>query len=144
MNTLNKTCGIFIFNPDNTVLICHVTNSDSNTWSIPKGRPDSLNELSIDTAVRELYEETGLGLDKKNLISIGSSFYKSGREFVGFVYKSKDIINISSLNCSSMFEKNGIFFPEVDEFIFMKPVDIINKKLIHDTQIHCLSMYMNL
>lgn len=144
MNTLNKTCGIFIFNPDNTVLICHVTNSDSNTWSIPKGRPDSLNELSIDTAIRELYEETGLEIDKEKLISIGSTFYKSGREFVGFVYKSKNTIDSATLNCLSMFEKNNEFFPEVDAFIFMKPVDIINKKLIHDTQIHCLSAYLNL
>lgn len=63
------TCGIFLFDVEENILICRVTYS-KNLWSIPKGLVDE-NETFIDTALRELKEETSIILNNPQLKFIG-------------------------------------------------------------------------
>lgn len=140
---MNRTCGVFVFNPDKTLLICHVTNSDEQTWSIPKGRPN-VGEQSIDAAVRELWEETGLSVDAADLAPAGTAFYKSGRELVAYTYHSKNTIDPAALKCASVVTKNDVSFPEVDAFRFVDPAEVIKSGLVHHTQQSLISRISNI
>jgi 8-oxo-dGTP pyrophosphatase MutT (NUDIX family) len=57
-----KVYGCIIINNDGEVLLVH--GRLSNKWSFPKGHCKR-GETDLETATRELYEETGLTLDEK-------------------------------------------------------------------------------
>lgn len=70
---LHNTAGIVLFNKkfDKVLLVC---NAGGYIWGFPKGNREK-NETLQETAVRELYEETGIKITSKNLIK--SIKYKS-------------------------------------------------------------------
>jgi predicted NUDIX family NTP pyrophosphohydrolase len=136
----NKTCGVFVFNPDGRMLICHVTNADKFTWSIPKGRIDG-NERPVESAIRELREETGIIAEEADLKEIGRSSYKSGRELIAFSYYPKYPIDPATLKCESMVEKENVeAFPEIDGYAFIN-VDLAHT-YVHGTQQKVLTAYL--
>ena len=120
------TCGIFLINQDEKILVCHPTNSHWNSWGIPKGLPDP-GEDTKTAAIRELLEETSIELHKvldpdRDLFYLGTSDYKNRKKILvaywGFV---KDTIPIETLICSSMVTNKGNEelqpeFPEVDKY----------------------------
>lgn len=136
----DRTCGVFVSNPDGNILICHVTNSDQNTWSIPKGRPDSSKEEPEVTAARELFEETGLQIPTEKLFKMGTAVYKSGRKLFAYGFKSKTIIDVGQLRCASMVNNEECAFPEVDDYKFLSPIEAMN--YIHPTQQKVLTKYL--
>ena len=130
------TCGIFLFNKDNKLLICHVTNS-KNQWSIPKGLVDN-DEDYIDAAIRELREETSIVLENPQLEFIGDFKYKKTSKILkAFLYKIDYFINKDNLVCESMVNLYGKYFPEVDKHKWVSIEEAIN--VIHLTQISALS-----
>lgn len=58
---MEKSCGIVLFNSDEVLLIQHPTGSNNipGHWDFPKGHIEK-NETEIETASRELFEETGI------------------------------------------------------------------------------------
>jgi 8-oxo-dGTP pyrophosphatase MutT (NUDIX family) len=130
---MEKTCGVFVFDPSGRVLICHVTNAADNVWSIPKGRADR-GEAPIDAAVRELREETGLRVRPDDLFEMGCAKYKNGRVLEAFGYRATSHIDAKLLRCESMVDDENGGFPEVDRYAFEEPYDILNKELVHKTQ----------
>ena len=58
---MEKSCGIVLFNSDEFLLIQHPTksNGDEGHWDFPKGHVEG-NETELETAKRELLEETGI------------------------------------------------------------------------------------
>ena len=58
---MEKSCGIVLFNSDEFLLIQHPTksNGDDGHWDFPKGHVEG-NETELETAKRELIEETGI------------------------------------------------------------------------------------
>ena len=74
-------------------------------WSIPKGIHDDNDIDLFQTAVRELYEETGLKLKRTNLTYIGNFYYTSMKDFALFSYKEKNmkVIDIDKMRCSSYY-----------------------------------------
>lgn len=129
------TCGIFLFDGEDNILICRVTNS-KNLWSIPKGLVDE-NETFIDTALRELKEETSIILNNPQLKFIGDFKYlKSNKMLKAFYLKIDEKIDENSLHCSSMVNLKGRIFPEVDQFKWVNLEEA--KKLIHKTQVDAL------
>ena len=58
---MEKSCGIVLFNSDEFLLIQHPTksNGDEGHWDFPKGHVEG-NETELETAKRELVEETGI------------------------------------------------------------------------------------
>ena len=58
---MDKSCGIVLFNSDEFLLIQHPTksNGDEGHWDFPKGHVEG-SETELETAKRELIEETGI------------------------------------------------------------------------------------
>lgn len=53
---------------DNKILLCHPTNAPwYNSYSIPKGKVDSIDKDLIATAIRETYEEVGISIDRNQI-----------------------------------------------------------------------------
>ena len=137
---MTYTCGIFIVDALDRVLICHITNQkmEGRTWSIPKGLPDE-GESWVDAACRETMEETGIEIKPENILPLGESPYYSKSmstnktliPFLGWVDKSGDEIECV---CHSMFEnKQGDFQPEVDAFRWVDFDTALD--MIHDSQV---------
>ncbi|MEJ0056597.1 MAG: NUDIX domain-containing protein [Bacteroidota bacterium] len=58
------TCGVFLYSSAMVkLLVCHATNSRWTQWSIPKGLSSEGEDL-LKAAGRELFEETGIALEK--------------------------------------------------------------------------------
>ena len=58
---MEKSCGIVLFSSDEFLLIQHSTkpNGDEGHWDFPKGHVEG-SETELETAKRELIEETGI------------------------------------------------------------------------------------
>ena len=83
---MEKSCGVVLFNSDKFLLLKHI-NEDSRVdghWDFPKGHVE-LGEEEIDTALRELKEET-----KIEDVDIIPSF----KQFINYNI-SKDTLSVS-------------------------------------------------
>lgn len=132
------TCGFFIINSDDKMLIVHPTNSSHTTWSIPKGRLDK-GETEIEAAYREVKEETNIDLKKYvgRVIPLGKKKYKHGRKILsGFVFEYDGQIK-DQLKCQSFVSER---FPEVDGYKWVTFTKAF--ELIHHTQQELLQKYI--
>lgn len=84
-----------------------------NGFDLPKGHAH-YNELLVDAARREVYEETGIVID--NLMQISDKLAYRGDKLVFFVSFVDVIPPISSLICKSTFEWKGRDIPEFVKF----------------------------
>ena len=59
---MEKSCGIVLFHSDDFLIIQHSAKSNGSEghWDFPKGHIED-NETELETASRELQEETGIG-----------------------------------------------------------------------------------
>lgn len=85
---INFSGGI-LANQDGKVLL--QLRGDKKTWAIPGGAME-LGESSLDTAVREFYEETGIEVQVKRLLNVYTNFdevYPNGDQVqtVVFIYE---------------------------------------------------------
>ena len=131
------TCGIIIENAEGQILICHPTNSPKNSWSIPKGLNEDLEDF-WETAKRELFEETSIDLDQCDytMEELPRLFiYKNKRKCLkAFWVKLNDNkIDQVKLECKSLVDND---FPEVDKFMWTSPEEAL--KLMHQTQIEAI------
>jgi 8-oxo-dGTP pyrophosphatase MutT (NUDIX family) len=124
------SCG-FLIESDNKVLLCHATNGFNKPsvkgfrYGIPKGQIDG-SEYFLETAIRELKEETDLDLlDLSKSIKVSSNYasvrYKSGKKTLK-VFKVLDAhgeLLKFPFKCNTYFEHRGQSLPEVDSFIWM-------------------------
>jgi putative (di)nucleoside polyphosphate hydrolase len=62
------SCGTLIASRTGQLLLCHVTGTDH--WDIPKGMQDP-GETTLEAAMRELSEETGLCFDPLLFVDLG-------------------------------------------------------------------------
>lgn len=127
MKKMITTCGVIVTDGVQ-MLICHPTHG--RTWDLPKGRKDP-NELDIDTAVRELREETGIEADANQLVYLGEYDYKKNKQLILFRLNVKEMPDPALLICTSMFEMHGKQFPEMDVFV-VTTKDIAMEKVNSD------------
>lgn len=86
-------------------------------YEIPKGLTDPTDKSTLETAIREVQEETGLDISNKKLITIGQFDYNDEKDI--FVYLLITTLpKISSLNCTSWSKTIQDF--EIDEFKYVK------------------------
>ncbi len=117
------SCGVLIRNNNDEFLICRVTDSNKYSgvyqWSLPKGKKED-NETNEQTAIRELYEETGIILKVEDLIYI-NKYINKYKDIIVFTTKKSVSININNLSCFTKFYSK--FFDdyrlEVDKYIFI-------------------------
>jgi len=124
-----KTCGLYIINKDDKLLICHPTHHAPNFFSIPKGKLED-GESFLEAAIRETYEETNIDLNL-DIVEIfhylGMDTYRSKKKIlVSFVLFEKEFgslipFNLSDveLKCESMVDSPRPF-PENDEFRWVR------------------------
>jgi 8-oxo-dGTP pyrophosphatase MutT (NUDIX family) len=142
---MKTTCGIFLLNKKNEILVEHPTNHDPNFWSIPKGNADP-GEKYLDAALREFKEETDLDLKKLENCSYIKEYdlikYKSGKkQLKAYLYKFDGYLYGYPFKCESMVTYlNGKVlknpFPECDDFKWVT----IDKamEIVHETQVEIL------
>lgn len=64
------TCGTYLYSClTKKMLVCHPTHSRWNNWSIPKGVIEPGEEV-YEVWYRELLEETGIDINKVNILSL--------------------------------------------------------------------------
>lgn len=135
---MKTTCGVFLI-CNKKLLIGHVTNTQ-NDWSIPKGLMDP-GETELQSALRELKEETNIDASSINVIEIDSIYetyhHKKKRlcAFLAFTDNEHDAI------CYSMVKSVEIPFPEIDCFKWVNYDEALEK--IHPTQKIILKYYID-
>ncbi len=114
---ISITCGIFLIDSLERILLVHPTNGRWNQWSIPKGLME-IGETFLESACREFLEETGLNIKELGypFTCIGEAYYTSKKKkLIAFVCKIDKEIEFE-FNCKSMVEENvDIPFPENDK-----------------------------
>lgn len=115
------SCGIYLFNMYNKFLVEHPTNHKPNVWSIPKGRMDAGEVDYFEVAKRELLEETGIDLNKFNILKIKEfdlvRYRETNKYLKSFFVKVNSDFSDVILDCESMVYRNGVpSFKEVDDY----------------------------
>lgn len=107
------SCGVVITNGDELVL-GHVTRG--KWWDLPKGGMNS-GESFLQTAVRELQEETGLVVQESDLAPLGVYTYKPKKDLVLYLWRVDTMPDPQTLVCRSTFkDSKGRDVKELDKF----------------------------
>lgn len=110
------SCGTLIVNRQGQLLLCHVTNTSH--WDIPKGMQDN-GESALQTAMREMREETGLVFDADLFAELGCFDYRPDKRLHLFrLFAPEGFASLDHLTCESHFphHRTGRPIPEVDAF----------------------------
>ena len=106
------TCGVVVSDRER-VLLGHATRSPR--WDIPKGMTEP-GERLIETALRELREETGLAATAEALIDLGVHRYLPRKDLALFAWLPATLPDPATLACTSYFSLGGHSLPEFDRF----------------------------
>lgn len=107
------SCGILIVDANKNILMLHATGQ--SFWDLPKGTQDE-GESTIETAVREVEEETGIKVDPSKCIELGWYEYNKFKDLFLFLLPVNEV-DLSQLKCDSYFiNGNGEELPEADAF----------------------------
>ena len=91
--------GLFIVRKDNKVLICHPTNHPADFYSIPKGKVED-DEIFLEAAIRETYEETNLDLSETTdftIYPLTSVNYKIIRDMPDIIVMDVSFISLREI-----------------------------------------------
>jgi predicted NUDIX family NTP pyrophosphohydrolase len=118
------TCGSFVLNNKNEVLLCHPTGHPHWEWTVPKGMPN-MGEGFYEAAVRELKEEAGFNIElfSNRHYELGSEPYTYKKKIIwGFAFILDGNITTATMSCDSFFyhERYQVCFPEVDYHRWVK------------------------
>lgn len=138
------SAGLFIVRKDKKLLICHPTNHPKNFFSIPKGKVEK-DEIFLEAAFRETYEETNLDLNGSTdftIYPLSSVNYKHKKKilypFLVLENKnSKFDWDSVEFKCNSNVPEAIGGFPEMDGWVFVTIKE--SRELLHYTQVKCLS-----
>jgi putative (di)nucleoside polyphosphate hydrolase len=113
---LDVSCGTLVIDAAGRLLLGHVTHTAK--WDIPKGMQDP-GESTLEAAVRELYEETGLVFEPARFTELGRFPYR--REKALHLYRldvGTTLASLDGLACHSFFPHRvtGKPTPEMDGY----------------------------
>lgn len=114
------SCGVILVNEKREILMFHATNQKH--WDIPKGTKNP-GETEIETALRELREETGLILEESQLEDISYHEYNNYKDLWLFIAKMPHV-SLLTLKCSSTYLLKGKRVPEADDYAMVPYKDI--------------------
>lgn len=82
----------FLIQSEGKYLLVHATGAKDNKWGIPKGKQEE-GESLMDTAIREVFEETGIDLRKEGIQLEDKPFfdYDIGKNKTVYVFKAYDL-----------------------------------------------------
>lgn len=113
--TKPTSCGVIITN-GTTILLGHSTGNKH--WDIPKGSMDK-GETVIETALRELTEETSIVLTADDITDLGHYEYTPRKDLHLFLYQTDDLPPIHTVICTSMCRRGKRTIPELDFFKYV-------------------------
>ena len=128
---MKKGGGFVLRSKSNKILIGRPYGTE-DFWSLPKGECDK-KETTLKAAIREVKEETGFKLPKKEYPEIGKSQYVHNRKEITF-YTARDLKEFKPV-CKSMIPGSNL--PEIEEFKWVSPLEA--RKLLHYSQKHLIS-----
>jgi len=115
------SCGVIL--TDGEVLLSIIPWGKRTQRDLPKGRMDS-GEHPIETALREVQEETGLLLEADDLIDLGSFDYTEFKELHLFLCYKEHLPETRTLSCESYFRNEfGKDVPEAVGFEYLPFTD---------------------
>lgn len=125
------SCGFVILNRKNPeqILACQAYGRKFNVGNcdIPKGHVEGI-ETHLQTAIRELKEETGFVLKDEKIHDCGLFQYLHTKDL--HVYLVEADVDLSTLKCSSYFENlNGDTVPEVIKFHWVTDTKMFYRSL---------------
>jgi len=136
------SCGIYLINSDNKLLIGHPTKHKDNVWAIPKGRINEGESNHFEVAKRELLEETNIDLNQfkiEKMVEFELIRYRETNKYLkGFFIKvDSDFLN-HDIKCDSMVYRDDVpSFPEFDDFKWVTIEE--SKNLLHTFQVDNLN-----
>ena len=114
--------GLIVCQKENNIeiLLCR-PRWDRDYWDLPKGGIEN-NELPLDCAEREIYEETNILLHSRlthSYTDLGRVYYTKNKDLNLFVFKVYE--KYTDLKCNSFFtDKKGKERPEIVDFKWVK------------------------
>jgi 8-oxo-dGTP pyrophosphatase MutT (NUDIX family) len=118
------SCGIVLLDPEGRVLLAHATGT--NHWDIPKGQGEP-GETQVQSARREMVEETGIDVMASRLVDLGRYAYRRDKDLHLFAARaSADELDLSRCVCVSLFPRreDGVMIPEMDAWRWTAPRDV--------------------
>ena len=115
MSKKTTSCGVIITD-GKVILLGHSTGNKH--WDIPKGGMDE-GETYIQSALRELEEETSIILTADDVTEIGVMDYTPRKRLYLCYHKTENLPDIDTVICTSMCTRNGHTFPELDRFEYV-------------------------
>ena len=116
MSKYTVSCGTLVLNSAGQLLLCHVTGTAA--WDIPKGMQDP-GETTLESAMRELREEAGIGFGAERFRDLGQFDYRRDKRLHLFRVDAGDELgDVAHLACTSYFPHHvtGKPTPEMDGF----------------------------
>ncbi|MDB5188110.1 MAG: hydrolase [Candidatus Kaiserbacteria bacterium] len=117
MDTIEHSAGVILFHFDGSEnpLVLLVQHTDGH-WGMPKGHVES-NESLLQTAVRELREETGV--DKIEMISGITLTESYSYEREGIQYDKQVVYFVAVANTRSLPERENVFKQEIPDVLWV-------------------------
>jgi putative (di)nucleoside polyphosphate hydrolase len=115
-HALPVSCGTLVVNRAGQLLLCHVT--DTAKWDIPKGMQDP-GETTLQAAMRELFEEAGIGFGAERFEDLGGYAYRRDKRLHLYRVRVQDELGqLEGLACTSFFPHavTGLPTPESDGY----------------------------
>jgi 8-oxo-dGTP pyrophosphatase MutT (NUDIX family) len=116
VSKISVSCGTLVVSRQRHLLLCHVTHTAH--WDIPKGMRDP-GESTLEAAVRELREETGLVFPPARFVDLGPFAYRRDKRLHLYrVDAGDELASLEHLVCHSFFPHHvtGKDTPEMDGF----------------------------
>lgn len=105
-----------IITDDTNILLGHTTWGKG--WDLPKGKQEK-GETYLQTAIRELKEEFGIYEAGFRFETLGLFSYLKNKDLYLYRITFSDLtkeVPLSTLRCTSYFEKDGKQYPEIDKY----------------------------
>jgi ADP-ribose pyrophosphatase YjhB (NUDIX family) len=150
---MDTTCGIYLINKNNQILLVHPINAPKHMWSIPKGMMED-GETYTETALRETFEETNIKLDinspkiQKFMEFEMIKYRKTKKQLKSYTLIVDDDFSDINLECNSLFiNRDGKYVPENDlvqwfPLKFQTHPHFLHIRL-HDSQEYNLNILLN-
>jgi 8-oxo-dGTP pyrophosphatase MutT (NUDIX family) len=118
------SCGTLVVDAEGRLLLGHVTHTPK--WDIPKGMQDA-GESTLDAAMRELREETGLAFAPERYVELGRFEYRRDKALHLYrVDAGATLDTLAHLSCTSFFPHHitGKPTPEMDAYRWAERAEI--------------------